>query len=389
MNLHEYQAKRRFAEFGIPVPLGEVATTAEEAYEISQKIGGVTVVKAQVFTGGRGKAGGVKVAKTPDDARKYASEILGMKIKTHKVQKVLIDPGATIKKEIYFAITNDRAAHRPLIMASAEGGMDIEEVNRTSPEKILRIHIDPLLGLRSYQIVEIASGIGLPRELWKQFFKLAQGLYQCFKESDATLCEINPLAIVEEDGKEILKALDGKMTLDGNGLGRHPDLAAIRDTSADPIEEIQAREAELSYVKLDGQIGCMVNGAGLAMATMDLTGLFGEQYGIGPANFLDVAGGADADKVAVALQIILADKDVQAILINIFGGITRCDEVARGILAALEKVPTSLPMVIRLAGTNEDEGLKLIEDAALPNVKGAKSFYEAAQKAVDAVRGAN
>lgn len=387
MNLHEYQAKRRFAEFGIPVPLGEVANTSDEAYEIAKKLGGVTVVKAQVFTGGRGKAGGVKVAKTPEEARTYAHNILDMDIRGHKVRKVLIDPGAVIKKEIYLAITNDRAARRPLLMASAEGGMDIEEVNRSAPEKILRVHINPLLGLRSYQIVELASGIGLAREYWKQFTQITTGLYNCFKGSDATLCEINPLAIVEEHGQLMLKALDGKMTLDGNGLYRHPELEAIRDTSADPIEEIQAREADLSYVKLDGQIGCMVNGAGLAMATMDLTALFGEAYNIGPANFLDVAGGADADKVATALRIILADKDVKAILINIFGGITRCDEVARGILAALKEVPTTLPMVIRLAGTNQDEGLKIIEDAHLSNVKGAKSFYEAAQKAVDAVRG--
>lgn len=387
MNLHEYQAKRRFGEFGIPVPVGEVAYTPEEAYQIAQKLGGVTVVKAQVFTGGRGKAGGVKVAKTAEDARQHAQAILGMDIKGHTVHKVLVDPGANIKSELYLAVTNDRAARRPLIMASAEGGMDIEEVNRTMPEKILRVHIDPLLGLRSYQIVEIASGINLPRELWKQFTQILQGLYHCFKDSDATLCEINPLAVVEENGEQKLKALDGKMSLDDNGLYRHANLAAQRDTSADPAEEIQAREADLSYVKLDGQIGCMVNGAGLAMATMDLTAHFGEQYGIGPANFLDVAGGADADKVAVALRIILSDPDVKAILINIFGGITRCDEVARGILAALAEVPTNLPMIIRLAGTNQDEGLRILEEANLPNVTGARTLNEAAQLAVETVQG--
>lgn len=387
MNLHEYQAKYRFAEFGIPIPKGKVATTPDEAYEIAKEFGGLTVVKAQVHIGGRGKEGGVKKSPTPDDARQNAEAILGMDIKGHTVHQVLIDPGADIKDEIYFAITNDRAARRPLIMASSEGGMDIEEVNRETPEKIMRVHIDPLLGIRDYQIVEIASGIDLPRDLWKQFGVIARGLYNCFIESDATLCEINPLAVVEEDGKRLLKALDGKMSLDDNGLFRHPELENLRDTSEEPTEEIQAREAGLNYVKLDGQIGCMVNGAGLAMATMDLTAHFGDEYGIGPANFLDVSGGAGADKVAAALRIILADVNVKAVLLNIFGGITRCDEVAKGILQALDEVSTDLPMIIRLAGTNQEEGLRLIEEANLQNVKSAKSLYEAAQKAVETVRG--
>ena len=387
MNLHEYQAKYRFAEFGIPIPRGKVATTPDEAYDIAKEFNGVTVVKAQVHVGGRGKAGGVKVSKTPDDARQNAETILGMDIKGHTVHQVLIDPGANIKNEIYFAITNDRAARRPLMMASSEGGMDIEEVNRETPEKIIRVHIDPLMGIRDYQIVEIASGIDLPRNLWKQFTVIARALYRCYIESDATLCEINPLAVVEEDGDSILKALDGKMSIDDNGLFRHPKLAELRDTSEEPIEEIQAREAGLNYVKLDGQIGCMVNGAGLAMATMDLTAHFGDDYGIGPANFLDVSGGAGADKVAEALRIILADTNVKVILLNIFGGITRCDEVAQGILMALDEISTDIPMIIRLAGTNQEEGLRLIEEANLQNVKSAKSLYEAAQKAVETVRG--
>ncbi len=386
VDLHEYQAKRRFHEFGIPVPLGKVAHTADEAATIAQEIGGVVVVKAQVFTGGRGKAGGVKLAKTPFDARTHASHILGMDIKGHTVHKVLIDPGANIKTELYLSITNDRAARRPLLMCSAEGGMDIEEVNRTMPEKIVRLHIDPLLGLRSYQIVEVASQIDLPRHLWRQFDKVCRALYECYKQSDATLCEINPLAIVEENGEEILKALDGKMSLDDNALYRQKKLATQRDTSAEPLEEIEAREAELSYVKLDGQIGCMVNGAGLAMATMDMTGFFGEQYSIGPANFLDIGGGAGPEKVASALRIILADPNVRAILINIFGGITRCDDVARGLLAALDEVKTELPLVIRLVGTNQEEGLRIIEEANLPNTSGARTLYEAAQKTVEIVR---
>ncbi|PJF42287.1 MAG: ADP-forming succinate--CoA ligase subunit beta [Phototrophicales bacterium] len=386
MDLHEYQAKRRFHKFGIPVPLGKVAYTPDEAATIAQELGGLVVVKAQVFTGGRGKAGGVKLAKNPDEARTHAEAILGMDIKGHKVHKVLIDPGANIKKELYLSITNDRAARRPLLMCSAEGGMDIEEVNRTMPEKIVRIHIDPLLGLRGYQIVEVASQIDLPRHLWRQFNKICRALYECFTQSDATLCEINPLAIVEENGEEILKALDGKMSIDDNALFRQKELADERDTSAEPPEEIQAREADLSYVKLDGQIGCMVNGAGLAMATMDMTGHFGEAYGIGPANFLDIGGGAGPEKVAAALRIILADPNVKAILINIFGGITRCDDVARGLLTALDEVKTDLPLVIRLVGTNQEEGLKIIEEANLPNTQGARTLYEAAQKAVEIVR---
>lgn len=387
MNLHEFQAKRRFVEFGIPAPLGKVAHTPDEAHAAAQEFGGVVVVKAQVFTGGRGKAGGVKIAKNPDEAREHAAAILGMKIKEYTVGKVLIEPGADIKTEIYLAVTNDRSAGCPLIMASAEGGMDIEEVNRTMPEKIIRVHVDPLLGLRSYQIVAIASAIDLPRELWRQFHKVALNLYRCYKESDATLCEINPLAIVEEDGEQIIKALDAKMTIDDNGLYRQKALAEVRDTSSDPQAEIQAREADLSYVKLDGQIGCMVNGAGLAMATMDMTAHFGEEYGIGPANFLDIGGGASAESVATALRIILADDNVKAILLNIFGGITRCDDVARGIIQALDEVQTDLPMIVRLIGTNQEEGIQILDEANLPNMSSARSLYEAAQKAVETVRG--
>jgi succinyl-CoA synthetase beta subunit len=389
VNLHEYQAKFRFGEFGIPVPRGKVASTPDEAAAIAKELGGVVVVKAQVHIGGRGKAGGVKVAKTPNDAKAAAQAILGMDIKGHTVHKVLVDPGADIKGELYFAVTNDRAARRPLFMASAAGGMDIEEVNRTTPEKIIRVHVDPLLGLREYQVVQMASGMELPRELWKQFGQIAYALYRCYNESDCTLCEINPLAIVGNgEGGIELRALDGKMSLDDNALFRHPNLEELRDSSDEPIEEIQAREAELSFVKLDGQIGCMVNGAGLAMATMDMVGHFGEADGIGPANFLDIGGGAGADKVAAALKIILADPKVKAILLNIFGGITRCDEVAKGVLQALDQVKTSLPMVVRLVGTNQEEGVRIINEANLPNMSAAVSLYEAAQKAVATVKGA-
>jgi succinyl-CoA synthetase beta subunit len=381
VNLHEYQSKLRFAEFGIPVPKGKVAPSPQQAYEIAKEIGGPVVVKAQVLTGGRGKAGGVKLAKTPKEAQDHADAILGMDIKGHKVLKVLIDPASEIKSEIYLGVTNDRAARKPLIMASAEGGVEIEEVNRLSPGKIIREHVDPFLGLRDYQIRNLAYGIDLPRELWKSFMVIARNLYRCYAESDATLAEINPLII---DGSGNLVAVDGKMSIDDNALFRHIDLAEMRDTSAEPDAETQARAAGLSYIKLDGEIGCMVNGAGLAMTTMDMTKLFGGS----PANFLDIGGGAKAETVAAALRIILADPNVKAVLFNIFGGITRCDEVAIGILAALKDIQTDLPMVVRLVGTNEVEGRRLLDEAKLPNMITASTLAEAAQKSVAAAQGA-
>ena len=381
MNLHEYQSKYRFADYGIPIPKGKVAQSPQQAYEIAKELGGPVIIKSQVLTGGRGKAGGVKLAQTPDEAQEHADTILGMDIKGHKVLKVLVDPASDIKTEIYLGVTNDRAARKPLIMASAEGGMDIEEVNRISPDKIIREQIDPFLGLRDYQIRNLAYGIDLPRELWRQFGKIAKALYTCYSASDATLAEINPLII---DGEGDLLAVDGKMSIDDNALYRHSDLAEMRDTSAEPEEETQARAAGLSYIKLDGEIGCMVNGAGLAMTTMDITKLFGGS----PANFLDIGGGAKAETVAAALRIILADPNVKAVLFNIFGGITRCDEVALGILEALKEIEVDLPMVVRLVGTNEKEGREILDKAAIPNMITAATLAEAAQKAVDAARGA-
>ncbi len=385
MNLHEYQSKARFEEFGIPIPHGQVAERPHEARRIAQEIGGPVVVKAQVLTGGRGKAGGVRLARTPEEAEQHAQAILGMDIRGHTVCRVLVEPAADIRQEIYLVITNDRTARAPVIMCSAEGGMDIEEVNRVKPEAIIRLHIDPMLGLRSYQVNALASGIELPYALWQQFQQIAMGLYRCYVESDATLCEINPLIITQDDR---LLAVDGKMSLDDNALFRHPDLAAQRDTSAEPPEETQARQAGLSYVKLSGQIGCMVNGAGLAMATMDMTSLYGAAEGIGPANFLDIGGGADADTVAAALRIILADPNVKVILLNIFGGITRADEVARGVIAAFAEFETDIPKVVRLVGTNEEEGRALLESANIPNMITATTLSEAARRAVAAVKGA-
>ncbi|WP_119072262.1 ADP-forming succinate--CoA ligase subunit beta [Aggregatilinea lenta] len=381
MNLHEYQSKQRFAEFGIPIPQGKVARSSQEAYEIAKELGTPVVVKAQVLIGGRGKAGGVKLAQTPEEAQQRADEILGMDIKGHKVLKVLIDSASEIQSEIYLGVTNDRAARKPVLIASSQGGMDIEEVNRTAPEKIIREHVDPFLGLRDYQIRNLAYGIELPRELWKPFMKIARSLYEAYAASDATLAEINPLII---DGSGSLLAVDGKMSIDDNALFRHHDLAEMRDTAAEPKAETEARAAGLTYIQLDGEIGCMVNGAGLAMATMDITQL----YGGSPANFLDIGGGAKAEEVTTALGIILADPKVKAILLNIFGGITRCDEVARGILAALAEIDVSLPMVVRLVGTNEAEGRRLLDEANLPNMATATTLTEAAEKAVTAARSA-
>ena len=383
MKLHEYQSKFLFRDFGIPVPEGKVASTAEEVYDIAAEIGGVVVVKAQVHVGGRGKAGGVRVAKDAAEAKRHGEEILGMNIKGLRVDKVLIDPAAEIKQEIYLAITNDRGASKPLIMTSMEGGMDIEELNRERPEAIIREHIDPISGLQDFQVTYIASAMGLPRENWRQFGKILRGLYQCYAKNDAELAEINPLVIT---GDGDLLAVDGKVIIDDNALYRQTALAAERDTSDEPESERQAREAGITYIKLDGQIGCMVNGAGLAMTTMDMTKLYGERDGIGPANFLDIGGGATPEQVAAALRIILSDTNVKCVLFNIFGGITRCDEVANGILTAYNEVKPVVPMVIRLQGTNATEGSRIISQAQIPNIMSAETLTDAAKMAVAAVK---
>lgn len=381
MKLHEYQSKFRFAEYGIPIPRGKVATTPEEAEAIAAELGSTVVVKAQVHVGGRGKAGGVKLAKTPQEAKEHASAILGMDIKGLTVEKVLVDPAADIQSEIYLAVTNDRAVGKPLIIASAEGGMEIEQLAETDPEKIIREHVDPVFGLHTYQANAVASRMNLPREIWRPFVHIVQQLYTCYAESDAELAEINPLIV---DSENNLLAVDGKMMIDDNALSLHPDLAEMRDTSGEPEAERQAREAGISYVKLDGQIGCMVNGAGLAMTTMDMTKLYGGEKGVGPANFLDIGGGASAETVATALRIILSDPNVKAVLINIFGGITRCDDVARGLIDAYNMVQPDVAMVIRLQGTNAEEGRQIIQEAALPRMQSAETLTDAAQKAVAA-----
>ena len=372
MKLHEYRSKQLFSKFGIPIPQGRVAMTAHEAKAIARELGGPVVIKAQVLVGGRGKAGGIRLAHTPEEAEEAATQVLGMRINGLPVRKVLVDEAAEIRSEIYLGVTNDRAIRCPVMIASAEGGVDIEEVARTHPDKIVRTSIDPFLGFRDHQARFLAVGIELDRDHWRDFVSIASGLYQVYKSSDATLAEINPLVITGDDR---LLALDGKMVLDDNALFRHSDLAEMRDIDEEEAIEREARRFGLSYVKLDGSIGCMVNGAGLAMATMDVIKLYGGE----PANFLDIGGGAGADKVAAALQLILKDPNVKVVMFNIFGGITRCDEVARGILTTLDEIETDLPMVARFVGTNEEEGRRLLAEADMVT---ATSLADAAEKAV-------
>ena len=376
MKLHEYQSKLIFSKYGIPIPKGRVATTSAEAKAIAEELGGRVIVKSQVLVGGRGKAGGVKLARDPDETEQLAGQILRMEIKGLPVRKVLVDEAAGIESEIYFSITNDRAERKPVMITSAAGGVDIEEVAAKTPEKIVKVHIDPLLGLRDYQARDIAASIDLPREYWKEFGRIAAGLWQVYVQNDATLAEINPLVITKD---KRLVALDGKMLIDDSALYRHPDLAEMRDLDEEAQAETEARKYGLTYIKLDGNIGCMVNGAGLAMTTMDIVKLFGGD----PANFLDIGGGASADKVAAAMRIILSDVNVRAILLNIFGGITRCDEVAHGILEATSQVKPKAPMIVRLVGTNAAEGRQILADARMIT---AETLADAAEKAVAAAR---
>lgn len=377
MKLHEYQARDLLARYGIPVTGGGVASTPAEARAIAESIGGRVVVKAQVFVGGRGKAGGVKLADTPEQAEQVAAQILGMDIKGLTVEKVLVAEAITYQKEIYLSAILDRASKRVVMIASAEGGVEIEEVARTNPEAIVKLPAHPELGLQDFQARELAFGIGLrDGKQARQFAQIATALYKVFVETDASLAEINPL-VIREDGT--LQALDSKILLDDSALFRHPDLEQLRDPSDEPEAERQAREAGITFIKLDGSIGCMVNGAGLAMATMDVVKLYGGE----PANFLDIGGGAGKEKVKAALQIILADPNVKAVMFNIFGGITRVDEVARGIIAALDEVQTDVPMVARLTGTNEEEGRRLL---AASRLIPAATLAEAAEMAVAAAQ---
>ena len=374
MKLQEYRSKEILARHGVPLTLGETATTPEEARAAAERIGEGVVVKAQVLVGGRGKAGGVKLASTPDEAAERAGEIIGLDIKGTTVKTVLVAPAADIAHEYYLGLILDRASRAIVVIASAEGGVEIEETAKTNPDAILRLSLHPLIGLQEYEVRRIAFFLGIPAELRKDFGTVMRGLFAAFVGSDADLAEINPL-VVTGDGR--LEALDAKIVLDESALPRHPDLEAMRDLNEEEPSEIAAREAGISFIKLDGTIGCMVNGAGLAMTTMDLVKLAGGE----PANFLDIGGGAKADRVAAAFRIILDDPNVKAILINIFGGITRGDEVARGIVEARAQLTRDVPMVVRIVGTNAEEAERILAEA---NLITASSLDDAAAKAVAA-----
>jgi succinyl-CoA synthetase beta subunit len=387
MKIHEYQGKELFRKFGIVTPRGFPCFSVEEAVEAAKKLGGsVWVVKAQIHAGGRGKGGGVKVAKTLDEVRDKAKQILGMQLVTHqtgpggqKVRRLLVEEGADIKKELYIGMVVDRVTQRACLMASSEGGMDIEEVAAKTPEKIHKVFIDPATGLKDTEAAEVAKKIGIPDKAVPEAAKLLQCLYKCFDETDASLAEINPLILTAQD-KVI--ALDSKLNIDDNALFRHPDIVAMRDLDEEDPLEIEASKYDLSYISLDGSIGCMVNGAGLAMATMDTIKLFGGE----PANFLDVGGGATAEKVTAAFKIMLSNPKVKCILVNIFGGIMKCDTIAAGVVTAAREVKLSVPLVVRMKGTNEDLGKKILADSGLPIIS-AGNMGEAGQKAVAAVKG--
>jgi succinyl-CoA synthetase beta subunit len=375
MNVHEYQAADVLASYGIPVNAGAVAETAAEARAIAERLGATVAVKAQVHTGGRGKAGGIKLAKSPAEAEEAAGKILGMDINGHTVNKVLVVPAVDIQREIYLGIILDRAQRQVSLMASAEGGVDIETVARETPDKIVRVLADPYLGLQSWQAREVGFELGLDAKQVGQFADIALKLFRSFVATDATLAEINPL-IVTGEGK--VMALDSKMSFDDNALFRHADIAELRDLAEEEPTEIDAKASGISFVKLNGNIGCIVNGAGLAMATMDAVKLSGGE----PANFLDVGGGASADQVAKAFTLVTADPAVEAILINIFGGITRGDVVAQGIREALSRVTVNVPIVVRLSGTNAIEGQAILAEAGITAVE---SMDEAAKKVVESV----
>ena len=377
MNIHEYQAKDILRAEGVPIPAGEVATTPEQVEAIATRIGGMVVVKAQVHTGGRGKAGGVKLAKSPAEAREIASKILGMTINGLTVYKVLVTAAADIASEAYVGIILDRATRKPVFMVSPAGGIDIEEVAAKTPEKILKLPIDTRYGLQPYQASELGFFLFDDIKKVRAASKIMMALYQAFMKSDASLAEINPLVVTPSG--EVL-ALDAKISVDDNALDRHPDLAALRDETAEEPSEVDARNSNLTFIKLDGNVGCVVNGAGLAMATMDLV----KYYGGEPANFLDIGGSSNPEKVVNALRIITGDTSVKVILFNIFGGITRTDDVANGIVTATKANPLKIPIVIRLTGTNEEIAMKILTDNGF---SASSDMDEAVQKAVALAKG--
>ena len=375
MKIHEYQAKQLMAKYGIPVPPGEVASTADEAAEAARRIGGRVVIKAQVHVGGRGKAGGIRLAETPEEARTVASEILGRPLKGLRVDRVLVESALDIDKELYLGIVLDRAARRHAVMVSAVGGVDIEEVARETPEKIAKTWIDPTLGLTNYQVRNLLIDAGFERALWADVSKVLFALYECYTSSDAVLAEINPLVVTKQGS---VVAADAKVNIDDNALFRQPELAALREAAEENPLEIEAFKRGLQYVHLGGNIGIIGNGAGLVMATIDEV----KREGGSPANFLDIGGGAKADLVANALELVLMDPQVKGVLFNVFGGITRCDEVANGILEAVRRVKVDVPIVVRLTGTNEAEGRAILVNTPLIP---AETMQEAARKIVELV----
>jgi len=386
MKIHEYQGKEIFRKFGVPTPRGVAAFSVDDAVRAAETLGGkVWVVKAQIHAGGRGKGGGVKVAKSTDEVRAHAKKILGMQLVTHqtgpqgqKVRRLLIEEGADIAKELYVGMVADRGTQRVVLMASSEGGMDIEEVAAKTPHKIHKVFIDPEAGLAEGEAREVARRIGVPEASLGQAAELLRSLYRCYWDTDASLVEVNPL-VVTGDGRVV--ALDAKLTFDDNALFRHEDIVALRDLDEEDPLEIEASEHDLSYISLDGNIGCMVNGAGLAMATMDTIKL----YGGAPANFLDVGGGATAEKVTAAFKIMLSNPKVKAILVNIFGGIMKCDTIAAGVVTAAREVHLAVPLVVRMKGTNEELGKKILKDSGLPIIS-ADNMAQAGQRAVAAIR---
>ena len=391
MKIHEYQGKEILRQFGVPVPRGIAAFTVQEAVEAAQKLGGpVWVVKAQIHAGGRGKGGGVKLARSIDEVRKLAGEILGMQLVTHqtgpagqKVRRLLIEDGADIKKEYYVSAVTDRASQRVAMIVSSEGGMDIEGVAHDTPEKIVTEIVDPSVGLTDVQAKKLSDAIGVPAASTQQAVDVLQKVYKCYMETDASLVEINPLILEGSvDGKPgNIKALDAKFNFDANALFRHPEIVAYRDLDEEDPAEVEASKFDLAYISLDGNIGCLVNGAGLAMATMDTIKLFGAE----PANFLDVGGGATPEKVTEAFKIMLKNKKVKAILVNIFGGIMKCDTIATGVITACKATNLNVPLVVRMKGTNEDLGKKMLAESGLPIIS-ADSMAEAAEKVVAAVK---
>ncbi len=387
MKIHEHEAKEILKRYGVPVPEGGVASTAEEARAVAERLGGTVVVKAQIHAGGRGKGGGIKLADGPEEAQRAAEAILGMTLITPQtgpegrlVKKVLVEEGMDIEKELYLGVVIDRSANRPVVMASEAGGMDIEEVAAETPEKILNETVDPLLGLKPYQARNQAFGLNLPAELISPGVKLIAGLYKCFEEMDCSLLEVNPL-VITRDGR--LLALDAKMNFDDSALWRHKELAAMRDLNEEEPLEIEASKHNLNYIKLDGNVGCMVNGAGLAMATMDIIKLAGGE----PANFLDVGGGATQEMVENAFRILMSDENVKAVLINIFGGILRCDVLARGVVEAVKSVEVDIPVVVRLEGTNVEQGREILQTSGLEFTV-ATGMGDAAEKVVAAAQAA-